>query len=357
MKILRLLLIPFSLVYGGILLLRHLLYDRGLLKSTKFDKPVIVIGNLVVGGAGKTPMAEYLIRLLSNNYRIATLSRGYGRKTKGYLIVEESSTATEAGDEPLQFKRKFPTITVADCENRVIGLTKLMPDHDLFILDDAFQHRALKAGISILLFDFSSLSETKFLLPSGNYRDLFLRRHQADIVVVTKSPEILNEDERKRALEQLNLKANKPVYFSCIRYADPIALLTDTQIYDRSNRKKVIAISGIANPKPFLKYLSSNSELLDAIIFPDHHLFSAKDIRDIVKVWKGFHQDVALVTTEKDAMRLQQPDLLPLLVGLPLYYIPIQAGFHQDDERRFNELIKSKVLNILHDKNKTIKQH
>lgn len=357
MKILRLFLIPFSLIYGGILLLRHFLYDKGLFKSTSFNKPVIVVGNLIVGGAGKTPMTEYLIRLLSTKYKLATLSRGYGRNTKGYLVVETNSVATETGDEPLQFKKKFPSITVADCENRVTGLVKLMPDHEVFILDDAFQHRALKAGISILLFDFNSLYETKFLLPSGNYRDLFSRRRRADIIVVTKSPEALSERDRMQAIEKLDLKKNNSIFFSSISYASPVALSASVPTYDGADKKKIIAISGIANPTPFLEYLKGIGELIDSIIFPDHHQFSNKDIRNIVKIWKRVHQEALLITTEKDAMRLQQPDLLPLLEELPLYYIPIHTVFHQDDEKRFNELINSKVSNILQNNDKTIKKN
>lgn len=349
MKILRLLLLPFSFVYGAILLLRHFLYDKGILKSTRFKKPIIVVGNLVVGGAGKTPMTEYLIRLLSNDYKLATLSRGYGRKTKGYLLVETGSSATETGDEPLQFKRKFPTITVADCEDRVAGLKLLSPDHDVFILDDAFQHRALNAGLSILLFDFNSLFESKFLLPAGNYRDLFSRRHYADIIVITKSPQILKEGQKREVIRKLNLKTRKPIFFSGINYANPKAISIGKQAYNDTKRNKIIAISGIANPKPFIEYLASKGELLDSIIFPDHHQFSNKDIQNIVKTWKAFREEAILMTTEKDAMRFQQPDLLSLLSGLPLYYVPIEAVFQESEGKIFDELVKSKVLNRLHD--------
>ncbi|MGH2624084.1 MAG: tetraacyldisaccharide 4'-kinase, partial [Sphingobacterium sp.] len=167
----------------------------------------------------------------------------------------------------------------------------------------------------------------------------------------------LSERDREQAIEKLGLKKNNPIFFSCISYASPVALSASVQTYDGADKKKIIAISGIANPTPFLEYLKGIGELIDSIIFPDHHQFSNKDIRNIVKIWKRVHQEALLITTEKEAMRLQQPDLLPLLEELPLYYIPIHTVFHQDDEKRFNELINSKVSNILQNNDKTIKKN
>ena len=191
------LLFPISLIYWGVVWLRNLAYNAGIFKSEKFHIPVISVGNLAAGGTGKSPMTEYLVRLLKEQYKIATLSRGYGRKTKGFLEVEKNSTSEQTGDEPLQFKTKFPEITVAVCENRAVGIEELEAEHDVIVLDDAYQHRAVKPGLSILLFDYREVFKMQFCLPTGNLREPLSGRKRADIIVVTKSPEGLNAQEKK----------------------------------------------------------------------------------------------------------------------------------------------------------------
>lgn len=213
MKYLRLLLFPFSLLYGAVVWCRNRLYDWGWLRQTGFDRPVIVVGNLEVGGTGKSPMTEYLIRLLKDRYRLATLSRGYGRRTKGFLEVAAAMDARDVGDEPLQFKQKFPGITVAVAEDRVSGIRQLWEGHELFLLDDAYQHRALKPGLSILLFDYNRLKDPPVLLPAGNLRDQLRERRRADIMVVTKCPEDPGREVKQAIRKRLEVPGrNIPVF-------------------------------------------------------------------------------------------------------------------------------------------------
>ena len=289
-------------------------------------------------------MTEYLVRMLSPHLRLVTLSRGYGRKTKGFLEVQTDSDAETVGDEPLQFKKKFPHITVADCESRVDGLKLLMAGHDVFILDDAYQHRALKAGLTILLFDFNSLRGNKLLIPAGNYRDLYARRNFADMVVITKSPTDLNSSDRKVAMRELNVKEDIPVFFSFIKYGDLIHVIHDT-VVALDKKGPFLIVTGIANPTPFIEYLASKGEILKSFIYPDHYQFSAEDVAKIKKHYVSLGSEVIIVTTEKDAMRLKDPNLTPLLTDLPIYYIPIEMVFHQETlGENFDDVIKKKIL-------------
>ncbi|GAA4797755.1 tetraacyldisaccharide 4'-kinase [Olivibacter ginsenosidimutans] len=346
MKQLRLLLLPFSWLYGAVLFIRHFLYDKGFLKSTSFNKPVIVIGNLIIGGAGKSPMTEYLIRRLSDHYHLATLSRGYGRKTKGFIKVDTGSTAEEVGDEPLQFKKKFPDITVADCEDRVKGLKNLLPHHDLCLLDDAFQHRALRAGLAILLFDFSSLKKWKFLIPAGNYRDLFSRRYHADILVVTKSPEVMSDRDREEAMRALRLKKPIPVFFSFIHYSKYIYTLSGERLTIPIGATFLVIV-GIANPTSFIDYLRSVGKVSKVLTYRDHYRYVESDVDKIKKNWLMLGADTIIITTEKDAMRLNDPSLGLVLEGLPIYYLPIEIAFHHEVKKMHFDAVLTEKLRKL----------
>ena len=230
MKYLRWLLFPFSLLYCVAVIIRNWLYDAGFLKVHHFDKPVIAIGNLDIGGAGKSPLTEYLVRLLKKDYKIATLSRGYGRKTKGYLAATATATAsattttTEIGDEPAQFKHKFPDITVAVCEDRAAGIKRLLPDQDLILLDDAYQHRAVAPGLSILLFDYGRLYKSHLLLPAGSLREPFSGRWRAQIIVITKCPPKFTNDEMERAYQEIKPLPYQSLFFSSIAYQPLVGL-------------------------------------------------------------------------------------------------------------------------------------
>ena len=336
----RYLLLPFSWIYGGIIRLRHFLYDHRIIKSSAFDFPVIVVGNLEVGGAGKSPMTEYLISLLKNKYKIATLSRGYGRKTKGFFYADKNSTTALVGDEPLQFKRKFPQVTVAVCENRVAGVEKLKIENEVILLDDAYQHRALMAGFNILLFDYQQLLKPVFLLPAGNYRDIFRAKKRADILVISKCQQDLPLQKQHRIIQQLGSDNRQSVFFTTIRYqqlqpfnkaANAVFINPNTTVY---------LLTGIANPKPLLQHLRKQFMAVVAYNYPDHHQFTNKNISKLVADFKSCSAEKKIViTTEKDAQRLQIPALSRQLAGVPVFTAPITIDFLNGEAQQFGQLI------------------
>jgi len=349
MQYLRLLLFPFSLLYGLIILLRNKAYDLGIFKSKAYEIPVICIGNLTVGGAGKSPMAEYIIRLLKDKKRVAVLSRGYGRKTRGFRLVEKSDSPAEAGDEPLQFRQKFDDITVAVSEKRVIGIDALQNNHDVVILDDAFQHRAVKAGLNILLFDYTRLHEFFLVFPAGNFRDSFSSRARAQIIVITKTPLYLDEKERTRILKRIKPLKGQEVFFSYLDYGNlkPIfnsSDLRETSLASLESETIVFLITGIANPAPLSQKLKGLYNTVKHYDYPDHHPFTKKNITKLVSDFKADkeHRKI-IITTEKDAQRLRVPELEELLRGLPVYYLPVTARIHEPDAERFQNLIEEYV--------------
>jgi len=343
---LRLVLYPFSLLYGSILKLRNYLYAVGIFPSRKFDVPVICIGNLALGGAGKSPMAEYLIRLLSGGHRVAVLSRGYGRQTKGFRFVNIGDSSADCGDEPLQFKNKFPALTVAVCEKRVLGIERLKEDHDLVILDDAYQHRAVDAGLKLLLFDYTRLDEPLVVLPAGNLREPFSGRARADAIILTKTEANLSERERELAVKRVKPLSGQQVFFSYLQYGSLISLYDGETLglSDLSEDTHVYLLTGIANPKPLYRKISSSGFAVKHYDYPDHHPFSPKNIS---KLAEDFKQEKTLqkviITTEKDAQRLMAAELRGILKDLPVFYLPVEAEFHESDKERFDLLIKDYV--------------
>lgn len=335
---------PFSIVYGLVVWVRNRLFDWGWIKSTGFGKPVIVVGNLAVGGTGKSPMTEHLVKMLAGRYRIATLSRGYGRKTRGYVEVSEYCTAAQCGDEPLQFKRKFPHIKVAVDEDRVRGVRRLLREgHDLVILDDAYQHRTLRPGLAILLFDYRSFSRPKWLLPAGNFRDCFRERRRADVMVVTKTPPTADEADRQRIRQRLSLKRPIPVLFASIQYGQPVPVFRgatgNTALLTRE--LSVLLVTGIADPSPLLSHLKQHVREVEHLRFPDHHPYTSTALETIRTRFHAIRNPSRIViTTEKDAQRLSDPTLpADVINGLPLYLIPIQVQFDQHDGQIFQDLI------------------
>jgi tetraacyldisaccharide 4'-kinase len=371
MRYFRWLLLPFSLLYGLVVIIRNWFYDAGIFKSYKFQKPVISVGNLDVGGAGKSPMTEYLIRLLKDNYKLATLSRGYGRKTKGYLLAElfkgllgeprapgaprepggapgavqnelnndQHQLANLVGDEPAQFKQKFPEITVAVCEKRVEGLKHLLPHHDLIILDDAYQHRAVEPGLSILLFDYNRVNEPHFMLPAGNLREPFSGRWRAQIIVVTKCPEQLSDTEKTAVAERIRPLPYQSLFFSKIAYQelqDFAGLPIDTII---DNDTTVFLLTGIANAVPLIKYLNSITTHIIHHKYPDHHPFTLKNITKLADEYKACTSPKKVViTTEKDAQRLQE-SWFKGDEKIPVCVMPIRTVFLNDNDHQFDQLI------------------
>lgn len=340
MSLIRLLLFPLSLLYGLVILIRNYVYDAGILKSEAFRIPVISVGNLAVGGAGKSPMIEYLLTLVDKQYKVAVLSRGYGRKTKGFLEVNLNDDADQTGDEPLQFKHKFPGVTVAVCENRVEGINRLKGNHELILLDDAYQHRAVKPGLSILLFEYTSFNKTQLLLPAGNLREPLNSIGRADIIVVTKTPVVLNDAEEKSIISKL--ETEKPVLFSYLKY-DDLKGLYQPQILplkNLQNSTQLFLLTGIANPEPLLNELKRHTPLIRHHEYPDHHRFSTKNISKLVSAYKESKAaDKLIITTEKDAQRLRSKPLKHLLDGLPVFYLPVKSELHLPGKHLFNQQV------------------
>jgi len=351
-KYVRLLLLPFSILYGIVVMLRNKLYDFGFLKSTGFDIPVICVGNLVVGGSGKSPVTEYLVHLLAD-YKIAILSRGYGRDTKGFLYADQTSTAKSIGDEPLQFYHKFPQVTVAVCEDRVKGIKQLKDAHDLIILDDAFQHRRLNPGFSILLFEFHKLLERQFLLPAGNMREPFFGYKRADILLVTKSPQQISMHQKEKcALHFTQSAAADKLFFSSIDYKNLQSLFTkETLSIENLKGKKVFLLTGIANPKPLFDYLSQFSQTIEHHDYPDHHSYSSGNLSKLVKAFIQYPaKEKIIITTEKDAQRLFDVTIKELLLNLPVFYLPININIEENHKKTFDQKILKYVSDTTRDR-------
>lgn len=340
MKAFRFLLFPFAILYDLVTSIRNLLFDRGVLKSTTFDVPTISVGNLSMGGTGKTPQIEYLIRLLNSNYVISVLSRGYGRKTKGYRKLQLGDTADEVGDEPLQFFKKFEGVTVAVDELRANGISNLLADENppnIVLLDDALQHRKVTPGFTILLTKFNDLFVDDYLLPRGNLRESRRGSKRADVVIVTKCPQTISEKHKVKVLKKLKKRVDCPIFFTTIDYSSTIK---SNSVYslttDELATNKVLLITGIENPSPLLGYLESLHCEFKHLKFSDHHSFTTKDIQKIQFEFSSLHADEKIIlTTEKDFVRLS--DKIDRL-----YYIGIETSFITG-KKHFDNLITDYV--------------
>lgn len=333
MKFFRKLLFPFSWLYGGITALRNLFYDKGWLSSSDYSIPIICVGNLSVGGTGKSPMIELLIDGLKGNYQVSVLSRGYKRKTRGYREVAIDSTASQVGDEPLQFKQKHPDIQVAVCANRRLGIEKLKKESDIILLDDAYQHRKVKPYINILLSTFDDLYIHDRMLPSGNLREYSSGADRAHFIVITKCPDRVAYAKLQKVQFDLKLKPHQKIYFSRIGYDSKIYGRTEELDLEYLSDKPFTLVTGIANPKPMIEFLKSRNFNFEHSSYPDHHDFSSSDIHQLKK------NDIIL-TTEKDYMRLQGK-----LDKFALYYLPIKTLILNDQE----EFFKKSILEMLSD--------
>ena len=344
LKYLRLLLFPVSLIYGLVIAVRNKLYDWNIFSSAKFDLPIICVGNLAVGGSGKTPTTEYVVRLLTD-YKVAILSRGYGRKTKGFILADENATADSIGDEPLQYFQKFDKVSVAVCEDRVKGIEHLKNNHDLIILDDAFQHRAVHAGLNILLFEFDKLRAFQFMLPAGNLRDVFSSRKRAEVFVVTKSPVSLTRIAEEESVQKLKPLPTQKVVHSFLRYKELQHLYKKDTIPLKSlTGLEIFLITGIANPKPLLEELRKYSNSLNHYQFADHHDFKISDIQGVKFAFEASKSsEKIIITTEKDSKRLKTTGFEDLLLNLPIYYLPIEVDLFEKDKKTFNKLILNYV--------------
>lgn len=348
MEFLKLFLLPLAIIYGLIIRVRNKLFDWKLISSETFTVPVISVGNLTVGGTGKTPHVEYITRLLSKVYKVATLSRGYGRETSGFKIACEEDQARTIGDEPMQFYHKFPGISVAVDSNRRRGIKnilKLKPETDVVILDDAFQHRFVKPGLSILLSDYHKLFFHDYLLPVGTLREHRKGSRRADVIIITKTPEVLSPFERRRIIEGIKPLPNQKVLFSYIRYRELKSLWQSDEPFNPSNHYGIILlVAGIANAYPLEFRLRDHCNELITMRFDDHHKYTRTDLERIKQNYSDLYtRNKLLVTTEKDAMRMLEPSLRDLAAQLPIYYIPIHIDFHGNDKHTFDQTIKDYV--------------
>ncbi len=344
-RILQVILLPVSLLYGLAMQVRNLLFDLHILSSKTFDKPVISVGNLTFGGTGKTPHIEYLIRLLTPAMFVATLSRGYGRKSNGFILASKRSSVKYIGDEPLQFLKKFESVKVAVDEKRSRGIRLLLEKHpglNVILLDDAFQHRYVKPGLSVLLTDYHRLYSEDVVLPSGTLREFRNGSKRADIIVVTKTPKIFSPITRRRIIEELKPDSHQRIYFSYIKYTDPVAVFDTMNIPFPARVTNILLFTGIANDYPLREHLERMCSELVVLKFTDHHAYSVKDVEDIIRKFDDLPtQKKIIVTTEKDVMRLKTPELSGYMKNLPLFCVPMEIDFHGSDKEKFdNEILR-----------------
>jgi tetraacyldisaccharide 4'-kinase len=337
--VLRVLLFPFALIYDAITTLRNMLYDMGYKPSASFDVPVIGIGNISVGGTGKTPMTEYLIRLFYPQYKIVTLSRGYGRKTTGFRIASTQDNSSSIGDEPYQIYQKFGSkVKVTVGEERALAIANIMhefPDTEVIVMDDAFQHRKVKPGFQVVLTELNNPFYNDYLLPAGRLRESRQGIKRADAIVITKCPADLSIEKMMEVEKCVREYSDKPVFFATIRYGNPVA------ISDQANfQPTAVLVSGIANPQPFVDYARSQFTIVRHFDFRDHHDYTISDIRSISEVAK--RENAIILTTEKDAVKINTAALRSAFSGLSVFYLPIETTFIRNG-KDFDEM----VLNAL----------
>ncbi|MEI6348438.1 MAG: tetraacyldisaccharide 4'-kinase [Bacteroidota bacterium] len=342
---LRFLLFPISCLYGFIVFIRrNVFYKLGWFKQTKFNIPVICVGNISMGGTGKTPHTEYLTRLLMPKYKIATLSRGYKRKTSGFICANASHLVSDIGDEPLQYFQEFgEEVMVAVDEKRVRGIEKIMqinPDIQVVILDDAFQHLSVKAGLNIILTDYFKPYPDDYILPTGTLREYKSAANDADIIIVTKCPSVLSPITRDSFLHAIKPKPHQKVFFSYFSYGDFVPITPKAEKLMGKSYSQIILLTGIANPYPLNEYLMNKFTEIHPMAFSDHHTFTEKDIAKIVMTYQELiTTNKAIITTQKDAMRLLDPSIRHLTEDIPIYYIPLEVKFHKSYQELFDKEI------------------
>jgi len=347
-KAFRLLLLPFSLLYAIIIFLRNLFYDAGILPSTRFDIPIISVGNLAFGGTGKTPHIEYLIRLLSPEIKTAVLSRGYRRKTTGYIFADDTASAASIGDEPFQiFKKHKHEAAVAVSENRVLGIPNLLFDAQetqVVLLDDAFQHRAVKPGLNILLSDYNRMFTHDFIAPMGNLREYRNAYKRADAIVVTKCPEQLSQTKAKEITESIQPYAHQKVYFSFQRYGELIPIFDNAVSSNITNDVGVLLFAGIAHISSLDEYIKSQFKEVETIHFNDHQSYGSEELKRIMYGYEHLKSSKKIIiTTEKDAVKLFSPELKEKFQDLPIFYQPLQTAFFSWCKGDFDTMVKEYV--------------
>lgn len=349
---LKIFLYPLSWLYGTAVYLRNNAYDLNILKSKEFEVPVISVGNITVGGTGKTPHIEYLVALLKDKYKVATLSRGYKRKTTGFRLVEVAATADEVGDEPLQIKHNYQDVTVSVCENRVEGVEHLLNPAegsapDVVLLDDAFQHRRITPGINILLIDYNRPIKDDRLLPLGRLRESEHQIRRANIIVFTKCPDEVTPIMRRILQNDVGLLPYQSLFFTKLEY-EKLKPVFDGKRLGKSFYEErsytMLVVTGIASPDLMLKHLRNFSDQHEVLTYPDHHAYSEQDVRKIEEKFAAIKaENKIIVTTEKDVMRFKNNGLLNDAIKSVLYYLPVKVNFLEEEKKSFNK----KILNYV----------
>jgi len=348
----RLVLIPVAWIYGLVIWIRNILYDNGLIKATGFSIPTISVGNITVGGTGKTPHTECLVELLQKDHNVATLSRGYRRKTRDFLIASSDSTTREMGDEPVQLKNRFPNVTVAVDRSRVNGVKELMkvsPPVEIVVMDDAYQHRSILPGYSILLIDYNRPADQDHLLPAGMLREPFTNRNRANMILVTKTPEKMKPIEMREYVNRLGLGIGQHLFFTTMRYGNLFPVFGDGEpketIDIKDNTSGVLIISGLAHPGNLAEYARTINANVEEIRYGDHHRYTGKEvvrIREKMEKLAGPEGRVLILTTEKDAAKLRELDL-PSQIKDALYAVRIHVHLLNDDKENFEKQINNYV--------------
>jgi tetraacyldisaccharide 4'-kinase len=355
-KFLFYLLIPFSWLYGLIISFRKWLYKSGLYTRSKFDFPIICVGNLTAGGTGKTPHIEWLIKNLSGNYHVAVLSRGYKRKTIGYVLSTPISTPEEIGDEPYQIKQKFLQVPVAVSENRVLGIPALLgdePNTEVVLMDDGFQHLSIQAGFNIVLCDYNRPYYNDYLMPAGLLRENKTGANRADVIIVTKCPRNLSLEEKNNIKQQLKLHDNQTAYFSTIQYKNIVAITDSAKQQGLPKaHQPTVALAGIAKANLFINQVKSIQQQVIPLVFSDHQTYTDDRIQQLAAT-ASTHPNSIIITTEKDAVKLKSSKILPHINHLPIWYIPIgvEILFEEEDHllQQVNQYIKTELENAQHE--------
>lgn len=341
----RIFLYPFALLYGGVIWLRNRLYDAGFSSSVKFSTPVITVGNLNVGGTGKTPHVEYLVRLLQYEYKVATMSRGYKRSTQGFLLAGKETNALQIGDEPMQYHLKFPELVVSVAEDRMLGIPELLgrrPEVEIILLDDAYQHRSVRAGLNILITEYSKPYYEDYILPFGRLREGRSAAKRADIIVVSKSPVALQEVDAESVRTKLKAAGHQQVFFTSLRYGQPYDFFTGAPFGLAA--KNILLVCAIARPQPLIIQLETCCKEVHVLSYPDHHYFLSKDLEEIKSTFEAWQSEAkVIVTTEKDATRLHLHRKVLSEWGIPVVVMPVEVVVLLNQQDAFDIRVKNFV--------------
>lgn len=335
-------------LYGAGVGFRNWLYDTKILRSEHFDIPIVCVGNLAVGGTGKTPAVEFLVRTLGDQYKIAVLSRGYGRRTKGYIEVSVNDSFLRVGDEPKQIKRKFPDTVVVVCEKRTEGVRRIREEHPevtLIVMDDGFQHRSLSPTVSILLSDYSLPPFQNKMLPAGTLRDSPSQLYRAEFLFITKTPKTMSPIDRNIAQKELKPKPYQSIFFTDVRQSSPKPIFSDVAPAVLPLGSKVVAMAGIANPDKFFDSLKGQYEVIEKLSYGDHHVYKVKEIRQLKELMENLGKDVYILTTEKDGVKLTSRKQIPAELQRRLFVMPIELNFRDNNAPLFVGKLKQELQN------------